>query len=325
VWDTDEGLEESIADKQRFLQQIPALGAKRASGFVYEFEKDEFRYWKTDNVEGVRKRVCAILGIQDVTRHTITCEPTFEVGIGEVDNLGPVSSNVETRYEFYIKPQGAGQPRLLVSTEKFRSFETAKKARLDFLNRAGDSSIYAIVDENLVGCWINVAPGARSTENALLLEPQDGREGAEKRLQYIRDLAAGSCNDDSFHLLEHILLRPRNSIYTEILSPMVCCVENPEILDPYSFWITVVLPDWTGRFRDRERRDAFMQTLRWEMPAHLAVRYVLLPREEMLEFETAYNKWIKRLCTPNQPELAEANNALVALMNNWLENQIHYF
>ena len=323
VWETDEGLDENIADKQRFLQQVPALGAKRGSGFVYFFEKDEYRYWKTDNVEGVRKRVCAILGMQDATRHTITCEPAFEVGVSEMDNPGP--NNTETRYEFYIKAKEAGQPRLLVSTEKFKSFEVAKKARLDFLNRAGDSNAYGIVEENLVGFWLNVPAATRSVDNALLLEPHEGREGAEKRLQKIRDLATGNCNDDSFHLLEHILLRPRNSTYTQTLLPMICCTENIEMLDPYSFWITVALPGWAGRFSDEERRNAFMQTLRREMPAHLAVRYALLSREDMLVFEAAYNEWIKRLCTKNQPELAEANDALVTVMNNWNENQIHYF
>ena len=323
AWAADEGLEESIADKQRFLQQVPALGAKRGNGFVYQFEKDEFRYWKTDNVEGVRKRVCAILGMQDATRHTITCEPVFEVGVGEIDNLG--NTNAETTYAFYVKAPQPGAARLLVSTEIFRSFEQAKKARLDFLNRAGDSSAYDIVEDNLVGFWLNIPPASRTAKNALMLEPGPGRDGAAKRLEYIRSLASGNCNDDSFHLLEHILLRPRDVTFTQILTPMICCPEDPALLDPYSFWITVVLPDWASRFQNSDRLNAFMQTLRREMPAHLSVRYAMLSRTDMLAFEAAYNEWIKRLCTKNQPELAEANDVLVTLMNNWSDNQIHYF
>jgi hypothetical protein len=323
AWAVDEGLKESIADKQRFLQQVPALGAKRGSGFIYQFEKDEFRYWKTDNVEGVRKRVCAILGMQDASRHTITCEPVFEVGVGETDNLG--SPTVETEYVFYVRAQGQGAPRLLVSTERFRSFDQAKKARLDFLNRAGDSSAYDIVEENIVGFWLNIPTGSRTIKNALLLEPSPGRDGAAKRLEYIRGLASGNCNDDSFHLLEHILLRPRNNTFTKLLTPMICCPEDLALLDPYSFWITIVLPDWAERFKNCDRREVFMQTLRREMPAHLPVRYVMLSRADMLAFEAAYNEWIKRLCTKQQPGLAEANDVLVTLMNNWKENQIHYF
>ncbi|HEY9262122.1 hypothetical protein, partial [Chitinophaga sp.] len=323
AWAIDEGLSESIADKQRFLQQVPALGAKRGSGFVYQFDKDEFRYWKTDNVEGVRKRVCAILGMPDATRHTITCEPVFEVGVGDTDNLG--NTGAETEYVFYIRPQGAGGMRLLVSVEKFRSFDQAKKARLDFLNRAGDSSSYDMVDENVVGFWLNVPAALRTAKNALMLEPTPGRDGAAKRLEYIRGLASGNCNDDSFHLLEHILLRPRNNTFTQLLTPMICCPEDVRLLDPYSFWITIVLPDWPDRFQDSDRLEVFMQTLRREMPAHLSVRYVLLSRTDMLAFEAAYNEWIKRLCTKLQPGLAEANDVLVALMNSWKENQIHYF
>lgn len=323
AWAIDEGLSESIADKQRFLQQVPALGAKRGSGFIYQFDKDEYRYWKTDNVEGVRKRVCAILGMPDATRHTITCEPVFEVGVGETDNLG--NTGAETDYVFYIRPQGATGARLLVSVERFRSFDQAKKARLDFLNRAGDSSAYDVVDDNVVGFWLNIPPASRTIKNALMLEPTPGREGAAKRLEYIRGLASGNCNDDSFHLLEHILLRPRNTTFTQLLTPMICCPDDVTLLDPYSFWITIALPDWADRFQDSDRLEVFMQTLRREMPAHLSVRYVLLSRTDMLAFEAAYNEWIKRLCTKLQPGLAEANDALVTLMNNWKENQIHYF
>ncbi|MGX5820945.1 hypothetical protein ACWKWU_22295 [Chitinophaga lutea] len=326
VWETDEGLEEAMADKRRFLQQVPSLGARRASGFVYQFEKDEFRYWKTDNVEGVRKRVCAILGIQDATRHTITCEPVFDVGVGEMDAPGSASANVATRYEYYVKAVAPAKGRLLVSVEKFSSYDTAKKARMDFLNRAGDRNAYGIVpDEQRVGFWVNVPEADRTAANALLLEPYEGREGAEKRLQHLRDLASGNCNDDSFHLLEHILLRPRTAAFTELLRPMVNCVDDVSLMDPYSFWITIVLPDWTGRFSDPARRDVFMQTLRREMPAHLQVRYALLTREDMLRFESAYNEWIRRLCTKGQPDFADANDALVALMNEWDENKIHYF
>lgn len=323
VWEADESLDQDVADKQRFLQQLPDLGAKRATGFVYYYDKDEYRYWKTDNVEGVRKRVCAILGMQDATRHTITCEPAFDVAIGEVDNLGNTST--ETRYEFYVKSKDPNKARLLVSTEKFKSYETAKKARVDFLKRAGDSNSYGIVNDIQVGFWINVAPDTRTADNALLMEPGEGGEGAEKRLQTIKDLATGNCNDDSFHLLEHILLRPRNSTYSQVLRPMLCCTDNIEMLDPYSFWISIIVPDWSGRFSDPARLDAFMQTIRSEMPANLAVRCIVLSRPDMLQFETLYNEWLKRLCTQPQQDLAEANDALVTFMNNWTDNQIHYF
>jgi hypothetical protein len=106
---------------------------------------------------------------------------------------------------------------------------------------------------------------------------------------------------------------------------MLCCIDNLELLDPYSFWITVVCPDWTGRFNNQKRREAFRQTLDQEMPAHLQTRYCLLSRESMFRFEKLYNHWLEVLCSGKQEGLAAATDEMVDVMNNWDENQITYF
>lgn len=323
VWESGEGLDEEILDKKRFLSQIPELGSRRARGFYYHFDQHHVpRYWKTKNVEGVKRRVCAILGMKDSSRDTITCEPSFVVESGPVRNIGSTNSG-RTKNEYYIKPSADSNVRLLVSVTKFSSPETALQASIDFLNMAVDKNGYGIVNDNIVGFWSGIAVNDRTTDNAIMLEPKENPDQVEQRLKYLLDLASGNCEDDGFHLLEHILLRPRSDAYTAVLTPMLCCLDDIEMLDPYSFWVTIVMPDWAGRFNDLKRRETFMQTVRKEMPAHLATRFCLLSRESMFRFEKLYHDWLEQLCSETQANLPKATDDLVNLMNSWDESIIY--
>jgi hypothetical protein len=329
VWDESEGLAQDITDKQNFLKNIPGLGAGRATGFNYHYDPSQVPvFWSTPDTEGVKKRVCAILGIADSSRHTITCEPSFVIEVGGA-RTGEGNQG-RGRYEFYLKASGQSTTRLLVSIAKFSSVDAAEKAGTDFLNMAVEKDNYGIVqgstaEMHLVGFWVNVAGAARTTANALLLEPVESADDPKPRLKRLQDLASGNCEDDSFHLIEHILLRPRSEAYTELLPPMIACPGEPEILDPYSFWVTVVVPDWAARFKDESRRNAFMQTFQRELPAHLEVRFCRLSRDAMYHFEQAYLDWLKVLCSANTDTLPAVTDALVAIMQGWDDSMIDYF
>ncbi len=317
VWNSEEGLNEVIEDKKRFLSRIPELGSDRAKGFHYHFSQKQIpRYWKTENVEGVKKRVCAILGMKDSHRDTITCEPSFVVESGPMRSQGGSGSG-RTKHEYYIKPSADSNIRILISVAKFSNPDAALQASINFLNMAVDKNGYGIVNNNIVGFWSGIVVEERTPENAIMLEPKENPDNPEKRLKHIQDLATGNCEDDDFHLLEHILLRPRSDAFNALLTPMITCIENIELLDPYSFWITVVMPDWTGRYSEPKRREAFMQTVMKEMPAHIATRFCLLSREAMFRFEKLYHDWLEQLCSNAQPDLPKATDELVNLMNSW--------
>ena len=209
---------------------------------------------------------------------------------------------------------------MLVSTTKFSTSDAAEKASTDFLNMASDSLNYGIVGET-IGFW---SGSDRTKENALLLEPKINPDQVNERLKYLQDLATAHCQHDSFHIIEHLLLRPRNNTFTNLLRPMVCCPGNLELLDPYSFWLSVIVPDWVARFKHPMHRLKFEQTVRAEAPAHLAIRFCVLDRDHMLSFEKGYYNWLKELCSEKQDNLANANDNLIALMNSWEDAIIHY-
>jgi len=112
-------------------------------------------------------------------------------------------------------------------------------------------------------------------------------------------------NDEGFHVLEHILLRPKTT--SDNFLPI--CVNGDDATnkmgeatpltyqDPYAFWITIILPYWTERFRNIDFRRFVERTLRLEAPAHIALKIAWLNVQQMREFEVAYRDWLEQLAS----------------------------
>lgn len=93
---------------------------------------------------------------------------------------------------------------------------------------------------------------------------------------------AGS-EEEGFHIVEHILLRPKKKI-------------NPAIRfsqkDPWSLQISVVLPEWPVRLQDEGFKNLLIQTIRKECPAHIRIYIHWMDKVKMGTFETQYESWI---------------------------------
>lgn len=134
-------------------------------------------------------------------------------------------------------------------------------------------------------------------------------------------------NDEGFHVLEHILLRPRQSLNSsEALLPIYVTPDDTwddslftiANRDPYSFWITIVLPYWSERFRNINFRRFVERTLRLEAPAHVALKIAWVDAYQMEQFETAYGQWLEQLtqlaCENTACDLAGALNQLIQIL-----------
>jgi len=120
-----------------------------------------------------------------------------------------------------------------------------------------------------------------------LLEPAgaDNRSGLEWTLR--RKL--GITDDETFYLVEHILLRPLpGDVYQS--GPLF---RDAQVRDPYSLQISLVFPRWTERYKDANFRQFVEQTVVDETPAHLSARVLWKKEKEMQAFELAYCAWLK--------------------------------
>jgi len=326
----DGGLKEWIEEKERFLKELPALSGKRAGGFNYRLSAraDNTHFWDSDNVEGMRSRVCAQLGMKDWTRHTISCQPSFET---EIFRFKQDNTHV---FKFRLKENADSTDWLLESVEVFLKKESAEIACERLVNQLAFTDQFQTLklDKNwkyIVGFWEkDVHVNSRNANNALATSKEfndkqlvndqpKALSDAQDLLRKLSGLLHAGCEDDSFHLVEHILLRPRDSAYTTLLRPMICSPDDLSLMDPYSWWLTVVVPDWGERFNDSRRFRHFEQVIRSEAPAHLAIRICKYDRTAMLEFETAYYDWLAAFADPiAAPEvLRHTNIALVEVLN----------
>ena len=147
-----------------------------------------------------------------------------------------------------------------------------------------------------------------------------------------------NCTDNmGMHILEHILLRPKNqedcrefssnandnepqdNCFLPICPDYCCpidwypdmdkddpCIEDaPDVIhylpgsDPYSFWATIALPSWLKGFRTPDARTAFEQLLYKEVPALVGLNVLWLSPRDMCRFESKFRVWLDWLQDPD--------------------------
>jgi hypothetical protein len=136
--------------------------------------------------------------------------------------------------------------------------------------------------------------GARGTAfDYLAPAGEDNRSGLEERLR----LKLGLAEDETFVLVEHILLRPMESDENQQVPLLSAALHK----DPYSLQLSFVfrVPHTAGRFQNTDFRTLAEQTIRAETPAHLTpyVRWLddsPSDGSEWKTFQAAHAEWLER-------------------------------
>ena len=138
---------------------------------------------------------------------------------------------------------------------------------------------------HLMGLW-----KAENTKNTTTFNNQkDGNVNhgiIEGTPQY---QAIGINGMGTFHLVEHILLRPKDAYSSNFLNPSPT-FQN----DPYSNQITIICPTWTPPFNNKGYQNHFIHLVQSEAPAHVYVniRWITDP-SHLWQFESHYRKWLE--------------------------------
>nr|WP_315249093.1 hypothetical protein [uncultured Duganella sp.] len=101
----------------------------------------------------------------------------------------------------------------------------------------------------------------------------------------LRDsLIAISRDSEGFHLLEHVLLRPRVEQGGHAVAA-----------DFYAHRVSVVLPSFTARFSDRHCQSWIEELVSQNLPAHVLPAFYWLDFAFMAQFELRYRNWLTLL------------------------------
>ncbi|MCP4285377.1 MAG: hypothetical protein GY792_13130 [Gammaproteobacteria bacterium] len=91
---------------------------------------------------------------------------------------------------------------------------------------------------------------------------------------------------EGMHVIEHILLRPRNDVIGECGSAVLQT-------DFYSLRLSVVFPAWTARFQDQRFRHLARETVRLNCPAQVVPEVMWLGFDDMQKFEQLQSEWLQ--------------------------------
>jgi uncharacterized protein YegP (UPF0339 family) len=293
-----------IQDKINFLKQYPALSSGRGKAFNYAPPSND-DLWDTDNVSGIEKRVAVLTGIENYNRRFLFC---WKAGV--VDEI----KNADGTISYSFKIVDNNDKTILVSAKTYAT-KTDAKNDIQLLGTIDvDGNSFHAKFDAATGKYSYLLVNATGDTIASAIAEYDSITTARNAAKDLLSQLATDCNDEGFHLIEHILLRPRTIAYN---TPEVCLDKNCDFCgseDPYSFHASVILPYWPERFQNINFRRYFEQTIREEAPAHVALKICWVNSESLHAFEVAYKNWLRALKN-NALNLDKKTNALILLLN----------
>lgn len=316
-----------LGDKTQHLANLPALLYNRAKAYNYKLFKTEIPaqpdVWNTTNVSGLQKKVYSLLGIEPKSA-SLMCDARYRVD--------KVKDNSKERRAFFIQiveqnADGSIKQILLTSTQSYANnladeYRNKVRERIETdgkneLSNSNDLSFNVEISaENSANYQVVYVPDSTILGFELRSEAKIKKD-TDELLVHILDLVNPDQGErEGFHLVEHILLRPNDDKDEYLPAPKTCDPTHSPV-DPYSFWITVVLPAGTRRFKDKDFQQYFEQIFLAETPAHIAVCFLWVDdRVWMKRFEDALEKWreAKAKCSPDECQVTEFAKDLIQIL-----------
>ena len=292
-----------INDKINFLKDFPFMSANRARAIHY---KDTLKVCSNENIAGLQLRIKRLLGMDIsekvfVIEHLLLRPRTAWKYFELYEELDVDNKLFERRWRL----KGGKQIYLSSSTRYYDQHlaVTEQKARLEIaavMNFILDINHYQIKKEKK---WF------------INLLDETGEVIAYRQQHFATQALAEKARDG-------IIEFAKNNLLTDTLLPICTsgnCADTCGDEDPYSFRVTVVLSGETGIANSGiEFRRFAEQTIRTELPAHLAVKICWVSNKQLAMFETAYCNWLSELAKEEIDEDA-LHNLLELLLEIFID------
>lgn len=292
---TEEKIEfaELTASKIRTLKEYDIISSQRGKAYNcypqhVDFTVDNNELWDTKNVSGLEKKISFVTGISNYARRFLYCIKNIEIICNEEEVVENGNSMLKCFHSFSVTTLNGSR---MHSGVKYETKASAEQAVLDVIEMGDDIAnyLYYTPDKTLV---------IVGHSNETLLESDkiysDKNSAMLDAAEFVKEFMNACSDPVGLHLIEHILLRPRDANF----DLMQVCLHNCDCIcetDPYSFRVSVVLPYWPGHFDNMAFRQYFENKIREEAPAHVMLKICWLNNDLMRKFEVQYKEWIEAL------------------------------
>jgi len=294
--------EKLIKNKIAFLSNYPFISSGRARSFNYKLEES---VCNANNLAGLNARIAAILGFDEYLNffefHSEAGSTTLQLIDASknvlLESVAPVTPGTESI-------QKKSDPTIIAILSGILN-----KDRYDIRRSTGLKFKLNLLDEsgNIIASHGNLYKTKAEVESL--------RDS-------IISFAEKFLRKESFHIVEHLLLRPR---FTKWALPpdgdpllQICVGPDCKFCgdeDPYSFRLTFVMHGESGLASTNIPFRRFAEdTIRKETPAHLAVKICWVSDIQYEEFTKVYCEWLKVLAK-NDSDPAELSSKLKAVIN----------
>lgn len=247
--------ENLIDNKINFLQNYPQISAGRGKAFNYN---DSSQLWDTDNVSGLKQRICSLLGIP-YKRKTLALSKEAD----EIEGLHIIE-------HILLRP----------------SSNSNSEDNANFLSFGHQISEFkaSTISPKTVTC-VSVQHGLSQSEQIQIFDTD----------HYNGIYVITNVQKDTFDIeIETGFIESETGQWIQLNRP----------IDPYSFQISFIFPDWLTRFQNENFRKLIYNMIISEIPAHITPYFHWLDKTKMRDFENDYQNWLNTIVDKNaQPDI----------------------
>ncbi|WP_421863060.1 DUF1508 domain-containing protein [Motiliproteus sp.] len=263
--------------KSQFHQQITELSRDRGLGHNTGLKRD---YWNTDNVSGLEKRLCRLLGIADHRRRNLG-DVAFDI-YAELDNTPDD--------EFRFRIRNRDDHSILLSSSTRYATKKAARAEMRLAILFGMLPSHYVMRRTKNGRFYFNLVDDSGEIIARRIEYFDTEPQARGAIEQVVENLSVNYSSEGLYLIEHSLLLPQSDDDPQL--PV--CIDDScdDCIDPYSYQIHIILPAYGARFANPEFRRYCESVIRAEVPAHIMPRVCWIDQQQMAVLEKVYRDWL---------------------------------
>ncbi len=272
-----------IENKINFLKCIKDITRDRGRGFNYL--KPALRVHNEDNEEnlaGAHQRISILLGLTQFDRISLIADVLTQRG----SRLIP-DRIVARSMQFLPAEQEANAIPVVFDAEKF--VDGVLPAKLPSFCYTVFQQGIELKNYRLVSAGNETVVCLKSGQSARLwpLSRKHNRDEAERYAHaFCSAITQLNIACESFHLIEHVLLRPRGK-------DSFAAIPAGEVF--FDSRVSVIFPSWTARFSNAAFRRFAEEAVTKNLPAHIVAGFYWLDFVYLQDFEQRYRHWLSCL------------------------------